>query len=80
MAGARMTKASRLAIETASKIYVYIDADGTASLEAVRADGWRAWIQGADGVMGYPSRWHARAAIKKIRRDIEPEEPHIRRG
>ena len=72
--GVRMTKASKMALETADYIYFTNSAQGVSIF--VTKGGRKIVIQsGAGGAVIYPTRVHARRAVKRVRPDLDPIEP-----
>ncbi len=69
----RMTKASRLAIETAEKIVLQKFEEGWGIY--VFREGRRILVQCAESGIVYPSRALARRAVKRIRPDLDPVDP-----
>jgi len=66
----RMTKASKMAIEKAEKIFLERNSDGWSIFTF--KDGKRIPVQCAEGGIAYPSRALARRAVKRIRPDLDP--------
>ena len=72
--GVRMTKASKMALETADYIYFKFSSQGVSVF--VTKGGKKIDIQScAGGPVVYPTRDHARRAAKRVRPDLDPIEP-----
>ncbi|MPM17058.1 hypothetical protein SDC9_63442 [bioreactor metagenome] len=71
--GVRMTKASKMALQNADNIYFTTSVQGVTVY--VTTAGKKILVQcGAGGPVVYPTRDHARRAVKRVRPDLDPIE------